>query len=84
MAQQPPESAHQADQGVEDGCRAALEAPRRADACQLPHQEPEVEAADVYKQTLEDIRVGRERSRPPVLSKHQGRHQRRHLPGAPR
>ena len=48
-AQTPPESVHEADQGVEGSCRTALEAPRRADARQLPHEEPEVETADVHE-----------------------------------
>ena len=46
-----PEAAAQGDQGTEHGHRAALEA-RRADARQLPHEQPEIEAADMHEHTL--------------------------------
>ena len=36
-------------QGVERGRRAALEAPRCANPRQLPHEQPEIEAADMHE-----------------------------------
>ena len=48
------EPAQEVDQGTQKG-RAALEAPRRTDARQLPHEQPEVEATDVHEQAFEDI-----------------------------
>ena len=50
-----PEAAAQGDQGTEHGHRAAVEAPRRADARQLPHEQPEIEAADMHEHTLQDV-----------------------------
>ncbi len=50
-----PEAAKIGDQGLEDGDRAALEAPRRANARQLPHEEPKIEPADVHEHALEDV-----------------------------
>ena len=49
------EPAQEVDQGTKKGRRAALEAPRRTDARQLPHEQPEVEATDVHEQAFEDI-----------------------------
>ena len=37
--------------------QAALEAARRADADELPHQESEIEAADVDEEPFQDVRV---------------------------
>ena len=51
----PPTSAQEADQRVQKGGRAALEAPRRTDARQLPHEQPQIEAADVYEQPFQDV-----------------------------
>ncbi len=36
-------------QGRQHGDRAALEAPRRTDARQLPHEQPEIEPRDVHQ-----------------------------------
>ena len=49
------EPAQEVDQGTKKGRRAALEAPRRPNARQLPHEQPEVEATDVDEQAFEDI-----------------------------
>ncbi len=49
-----PTRAEEVDQGTKKGRRAALEAPRRPDARQLPHEQPEVEATDVHEQAFED------------------------------
>ena len=49
------EPAQEVDQGTKKGRRAALEAPRRTDARQLPHEQPEVGATDVHEQAFEDI-----------------------------
>ena len=49
------EPAQEVDQGTKKGRRAALEAPRRTNARQLPHEHPEVEATDVHEQAFEDI-----------------------------
>ena len=37
--------------------RAALEAPRRTDARQLPHEQPQIEAADVHEQPFQDVEM---------------------------
>ena len=50
------EPAQEADHGTTKGRRAALEAPRRTHARQLPHEQPEVEATDVHEQAFEDHR----------------------------
>ena len=55
MTQKPAASAQETDQRTDSRRRAALEAPRCAHARQLPHQEPEIEAADVHEQTFQDI-----------------------------
>ena len=47
--------AEQGEQGTERGHRAALEATRRADARQLPHEQPEIEAADLHEHALQDV-----------------------------
>ena len=39
------------------GAGAALEAARRPDAEQLPHEQPEIQAADLQEQALEDVAV---------------------------
>ena len=52
-----PDAAQQVDQGVDEGARAALEAARRAGAGQVAHEEPQVEAADLHEQTLQDVSV---------------------------
>ena len=44
-------------QGVNEGAGAALEAARRPDAEQLPHEQPEIQAADLQEQALEDVAV---------------------------
>ena len=43
----PPAAAQEADQRLHQRRRAALEAPRRADARQVPHEQPEIDAADL-------------------------------------
>ena len=50
-----PAPAQETDQRAEDSRRTALQAPRRANARQLPHEQPEVEATDVHEQAFEDI-----------------------------
>ena len=51
----PPTSAQEADQRVQKRRRAALEATRRTDARQLPHEQPQIEAADVHEQPFQDV-----------------------------
>ena len=56
----PPESAEARPYGDEDGQDArgaALQAPWRADAEMLAHREPQVEAAAMNQQTLQDVVV---------------------------
>ena len=52
-----PGQAQQADQRADNSRGAALEAPapRRTDAGQLPHEQPEVEAAHVDEQPLQNV-----------------------------
>ena len=50
-----PNRAQEADQGAAGSRRAALEAPRGADARQLPHEQPEIGATDVHEQALQDV-----------------------------
>ena len=52
-----PEAAQCEPQGVDEGANAALEAARRPDAEQLPHEQPEIQAADLQEQALEDVAV---------------------------
>ena len=52
-----PEAAAEVDHCAAWGHGAALETPRRPDARQLPHQQPEIEAADVHEQPLQDVVV---------------------------
>ena len=51
----PPTWAQEADQRVQKRGRAALEATRRTDARQLPHEQPQIEAADVHEQPFQDV-----------------------------
>ena len=44
-------------QGVDKGAGAALEAARRPDAQHLPHEQPEIQAADLQEHALEDVAV---------------------------
>ena len=56
----PPERAEARPSGDEDGQNArgaALQAPWRADAEVLAHREPQVEAAAMNQQTLQDVVV---------------------------
>ena len=53
----PPTSAQEADQRVQKRRRAALEAPRRTDARQLPHEQTQIEAADVHEQPFQDVEM---------------------------
>jgi hypothetical protein len=46
-----------APEAAKKSLRAALEAPRRADAEQLPHQQAEIQAAGMNHQTFEDVVV---------------------------
>ena len=55
VTQKPPAPGQETDQLAEGSRCAALEAPRCAHARQLPHQQPEIEAADVHEQTFQDI-----------------------------
>ena len=50
----PPAAAQEADQRLHQRRRAALEAPRRADARQVPHEQPEIDAADLDEQPPDD------------------------------
>ncbi len=50
-----PKRAEEADQGATGSRRVALEAPRGADARQLPHEQPEIGATDVHEQALQDV-----------------------------
>ena len=52
-----PDAPDRDDHGGECRHRSALEAPRRAHARQLAQGQPEVEAADVNEQTLENVGV---------------------------
>ena len=52
-----PEAAQCEPQSVDEGAGAALEAARRPDAEQLPHEQPEIQAADLQEQALEDVAV---------------------------
>ena len=52
-----PDATERDDQGGERRRRVALEAPRRAHARQLAQEQPEVEAADVNEQPLENVGV---------------------------
>ena len=47
--------AERGHQGFERGRRAALEAPRCANARQLPHEQPEIEPAGVHEHALQDV-----------------------------
>ena len=51
----PPAAAQEADQRLHQRRRAALEAPRRADARQVPHEQPEIDAADLDEQPFQDV-----------------------------
>ena len=55
MAAHAPTWAQEADERVQKGRCAALEAPRRTDARQLPHEQPQIEAADVHEQPFQDV-----------------------------
>jgi len=55
MTQPPPTPAQDPDEGAGRGGGAALEAPRRADARQLPQKQPEIEATDVHEKALQDV-----------------------------
>ena len=50
-----PVHAQEAGQRADNSRRAALEAPRRTDARQLPHEPLQVEAADVDEEPLQDV-----------------------------
>ena len=51
----PPAAAQEADQRLHQRRRAALEAPRRADARQVRHEQPEIDAADLDEQPLQNV-----------------------------
>ena len=51
----PPAAAQEADQRLHQRRRAALEAPRRADARQVPHEQPEIDAADLDEQPFQNV-----------------------------
>jgi hypothetical protein len=55
-----PEIANQGQKGAKDRCDSALQAARRADADQLPHEESEIEAAGMDQHSLQDVRVATE------------------------
>ena len=52
---EPPEAAQCGGQVVDAGAGAALEAARRADAGQAPHQKAQILAADVHQEPLEHV-----------------------------
>ena len=52
-----PEAAQHECQGVEKGADATLEAARRADARQAPHEQTEIQAAGVDQKALADVGV---------------------------
>ena len=51
----PPAAAQKADQRLHQRRRAALEAPRRAHARQVPHEQPEIDAADLDEHPFQDV-----------------------------
>ena len=51
----PPAAAQEADQRLHQRRCAALEAPRRAHARQVPHEQPEIDAADLDEQPFQDV-----------------------------
>ena len=64
-----PTRAEQVDEAPDTHRRAVLEAPRRTDARQLPHEQPEIGAADVHEQSLQDVGMAAQvgtRRMPPV------------------
>ena len=52
-----PEAGQCEHQGLDEGIGAALEAARRPDAHHLPHEQPEIQAADLQEHALEDVVV---------------------------
>ena len=52
-----PKAVRREDQGVDEGSGAALKATRRPDARQSPHEEAQIQAADVHKEALEHVGV---------------------------
>ena len=52
-----PEVAKQGQEGAKDRCDSSLQAARRADADQLPHEESEIEAADMDQHSFQNVRV---------------------------
>src|SRR5712691_5329261 len=50
-------SAHEHQKRVDDDRRAALQTARRAETDQLTHDEPEIEAARMNQDALENVRV---------------------------
>ena len=55
-----PDGANQRDESAESRDESALEAARRADADQVPHEKPQIEAAGMNQQPLADVRVSAE------------------------
>ena len=55
--QKPPGIAQEVDERAEQGRHTALQAPRRPDAGQPTHQQPQVEAAGVHEHALQDVGV---------------------------
>ena len=51
----PPAAAQEADQRLHQRRRAAFEAPRRADARQVPHEQLEIDAADLDEQPFQNV-----------------------------
>jgi hypothetical protein len=56
-ARQLADRANQREQRGHDRTEPPLQPARRPDANQLPHQQSEIETADVDQQTLQDVRV---------------------------
>jgi hypothetical protein len=63
-----PDRANHREENAESRDESALETARRADADQVPHEEPEIEAAGMNQQPLADVACPRRRTRriPPV------------------
>ena len=55
-----PEGRNQYKKRGYDGAESPLQAPRCADANQVPHEEPEIEPAHVDQQSLQYVRVAAE------------------------
>ena len=62
---EPPESSDQGQKGAKHCEESALQAARSADADQATHEQPEIEAADVNEQALQNDVITTSASRRP-------------------